>query len=79
MTAHRLPAQVTVQTAGTFTKRGTYRVAVVLYEGFQPVGAGGGAAVIRASSSKRHVQPVASGMDDAINGALACLVGISVG
>jgi hypothetical protein len=48
-----LPHQVTVQAAGPFTKRGTYRLSVVLYEGFQPVAAGAGGAVVHAATSRR--------------------------
>jgi hypothetical protein len=32
--------QVTLKSAGPFSQRGTYRVAAVLYDGYQPVQAG---------------------------------------
>lgn len=36
--------QIYIGTAGPFTKRGTYRVRVVLYDGFQPMEAAPGGA-----------------------------------
>eukprot|EP00878_Enallax_costatus_P034475 GHUV01038227.1.p1 GENE.GHUV01038227.1~~GHUV01038227.1.p1 ORF type:complete len:320 (+),score=114.50 GHUV01038227.1:447-1406(+) len=48
--------QVHVTTAGPFSKRGTYRVSVVLYEGYQPVESAPGVQVC-ASTGKRLVTP----------------------
>jgi hypothetical protein len=44
---------VTIQSAGSFVKHGAYRLAVVLYEGFQPVAAGPGGAPLRAATGRR--------------------------
>ncbi|WIA19544.1 hypothetical protein OEZ85_004153 [Tetradesmus obliquus] len=51
--------QVHVASAGPFSRRGTYRVTAVLYEGYQPVEGAPGQQV-SASTSKRVVVPLGS-------------------
>ena len=46
-----LPVQVNLIKAGPFDKRGSYRVRVILYDGFQPVAAGVDS-VVGASSTR---------------------------
>ena len=47
-----LSVQLHIQTAGPFTTRGSYRMRVVLYDGFQPISAGPDL-LVGASTSRR--------------------------
>ena len=50
--ASTLSVQVFVQSAGPFAKRGTYRMRIVLYDGFQPLLAGPDL-IVGASTNRR--------------------------
>ena len=50
---HAACSQVFILSAGPFAKRGTYRLRVVLYDGFQPLMAGADT-VVGASTARRQ-------------------------